>query len=282
MSYNNENAMVEKKNFMIPDMLGGGFTSEDLADDVEGMQLSFRRVKIPGGGTIQFEFPGDNPEDPDYEKIIEGIILFSHANNAYWPSGSEYDDNVTPQCTSFDGKTGCGNPGGACSLCPFNKYGTAVDKNGVPTKGKACKNMRHLYILRNGECMPIVLALPPTSLKSYTDFINGSFVTRNRPTYTGIVQIALKKVDGANPYSVATFRKIYDFAGEELEQITAYAKNFREQIKFYLQERAAEAMNRSDDNPLYEDSEYSSTENGTQFVISSNDTLDGDTDALPM
>ena len=30
-------------------------------------------------------------------------------------------------------------PGGACALCELNKFGT-------DGKGKACKNMRHLYI----------------------------------------------------------------------------------------------------------------------------------------
>ena len=92
MTNNYENAMVENKNFMLPDMIAGEFTSEDMADDLEGLQLSFQRVKIPGGGVLQFEMPGDNPEEPDYVKTIEGIILYSHPNFAYWPDGMEYDD----------------------------------------------------------------------------------------------------------------------------------------------------------------------------------------------
>jgi len=41
-------------------------------------------------------------------------------------------------------------------------------------------------------------------------------------------------------------------------------------------------MKRSDSEPFYEDLPFSSTENGTHFEISSNDTLDGDKDELPM
>ena len=191
MSYNNETAMVENKNITLPAMLEGDFNSEDLADDFEGLQLSFQRIKIPGGGTLQFEIPGDDPENPDYAKTIEGVIVFNHSACAYWPEGSEYDDNVPPLCSSVDGKTGYGEPGGACAVCELNKYGT-------DGKGKACKNMRHLYILRDGEYMPILLSLPPTSLRPFNDFMNASFVTRRRPTYASVVQIGLKRVDNGS------------------------------------------------------------------------------------
>ena len=72
MTNNYENALVENKNFMLPDMVAGEFTSEDMADDLEGLQISFQRVKIPGGGVLQFEMPGDNPEEPDYTESAEG------------------------------------------------------------------------------------------------------------------------------------------------------------------------------------------------------------------
>ena len=40
--------------------------------------MSFPRVKIPGGGSLQFEIPSDDPENPDYTKYIEGVILYNH------------------------------------------------------------------------------------------------------------------------------------------------------------------------------------------------------------
>ncbi|MBQ1972108.1 MAG: hypothetical protein II223_06670, partial [Treponema sp.] len=98
------------------------------------------------------------------------------------------------------------------------------------------------YILRDGEYMPILLALPPTSLRPYSDFINACFVTRRRPTYASVVQIGLKRVEGANTYSVATFKKVCDFTGEELAKVKAYATGFREQIKGMLQARAADPI----------------------------------------
>ena len=282
MSYNNETAMVEHKPFILPEMATGEFSDDDLQDDLDGVQLSFTRVKIPSGGAVFFEIPGDNPDDPVPTKEIEGIILYSHLNYAYWPDGSEYDDNIPPLCTSFDGKVGCGEPGGACDMCMFNKYGTATDGKGNPSKGKACKNMRNLYILRSGEIMPIMLSLSPTSLKPYNDFASACFLSKNRPTYTGIVKISLRKVEGANAYSVAVFKKVRNFEGEELAKVTAYAKNFRVQIKAFLQTRTNEAMNAKDVEASYDDLPYEYSDSGEHFVISSNDSINGDTDDIPL
>ena len=49
--YEQTNTMMETKTlFQIPQLLDGdAFTSEDLADDMEGLRLSFTRIKIPGG-----------------------------------------------------------------------------------------------------------------------------------------------------------------------------------------------------------------------------------------
>ena len=89
--------------------------------------------------------------------------------------------------------------------------------------------------------MPLQVTLPPTSLKPFKDFINQSFMLRRRATYgRRKYRIGLKKAsNGTNDYSVATFRRLYDFEGEELAQIRTYANSFKEQIKLILQERAS-------------------------------------------
>ena len=234
--YEQTNTMMETKtSFQIPQLLDGdNFTSEDLADDMEGLRLSFTRIKIPGGGHLQFEIPSGNPDVPDYAPYLEGVILYSHNSNAYWPEGSEYDDDQPPLCQSFDGKVGYGEPGGTCADCVLNQFGS--DGN---NKGKACKNMRMLYLLRSGEYMPIQIALPPTSLTPYTRFVNEAFLSRRRKVCTGVVRIGLKKaVSGSHEYCVATFTKIADFAGEDLAHIRAYADGFVAQIKDINAQRA--------------------------------------------
>ena len=251
--YEQTNTMMETKTpFQIPQLLDGDdFTSEDLADDMEGLRLSFTRIKIPGGGHLQFEIPSGNPDVPDYAPYLEGVILYSHNSNAYWPEGSEYDD------------------------CVLNQFGS--DGN---NKGKACKNMRMLYLLRSGEYMPIQIALPPTSLTPYTRFVNEAFLSRRRKVCTGVVRIGLKKaVSGSHEYCVATFTKIADFAGEDLAHIRAYADGFVAQIKDINAQRAQAGAAASSIIGDGDASHLELPDNGAHFALGA--VIDGEREELP-
>lgn len=273
----NNTALMGQETFILPAMLEGDgeFTSEELAEDMDGLSMNFQRVKIPAGGVIQFELPSDDPENPDYAKTLTGVILFNHSTNAYWPEGDEYDDNVPPLCSSVDGKQGIGTPGGLCQTCALNRFGSGSDG-----RGKACKNMRVLYLLRSGEYMPLQLTLSPTSIKPWSNFVNQAFLFRQRATYGSVVQIALKKMNnGSNDYSVATFRRLYDFTGEELAQVRAYANSFKEQIKLILQQRAAVNEEQSDDGCDYAQADVVTAGAATHYEIPED--INGDYDALP-
>ncbi|MBQ8401054.1 MAG: hypothetical protein IJX14_03900 [Clostridia bacterium] len=146
--------------------------------------------------------------------------------------------------------------------------------------------MRQLYILRSGEYMPLQLSLPPTSLSNFNEFMNNVFVNRRRPTWASVVQIGLKRVDnGANTYSVATFRKLQDFAGEQIPPMKAYATNFREQLKQSLEQRPAFAENVVEGDVLYEGTPapaYQTVEQGTGMPFGAPyGVIDGDRDTLP-
>lgn len=276
--YNTQNNALAEQKFILPAaMPEGEFTQEELAEDMDGLQMSFPRVKIPAGGALMFELPSDDPQNPDYVKNLEGVILFNHPNNAYWPEGSEYDDSATPLCSSVDAKQGIGEPGGSCISCALNQFGSAAEGN-----GKACKNMRVLYLLRSGEFMPLQVTLPPTSLKPFREFMNQSFMLRRRATYGSVVQIGLKKMsNGKDDYSVATFRRLYDFSGEELAQIRQFADGFKEQIRMMLQQRATINETQHDTGCDYGNSnvEVLPAGKGTQFTYGQ--TLDGEREALP-
>ena len=277
--YNNQNnTLVEQERFMLPTaMPEAEFTQEELAEDMEGLQISFPRVKIPAGGALQFEIPSDDPENPDYAKNLVGGILFHHPNNAYWPEGSEYDDNATPLCSSVDGKLGIGEPGGSCAVCALNQFGSAAEGN-----GKACKNMRVLYLLRSGEFMPLQVTLPPTSLKPFREFMNQSFMLRRRAAYGSVVQIGLKKMsNGKDDYSIATFRRLHDFSGEDLAQIRAYADGFKEQVRMMLQQRATVNETQHDDGCDYGSGNMEVLPVDASGRFAYGQTLDGEREALP-
>nr|WP_313529436.1 hypothetical protein [Anaerotignum sp.] len=275
MNGNNTETLGAMQNFQLPDVMAdASFSNEDLAEDMDGLQMSFQRVKIPAGGALQFELPGEDPENPDYAKTLEGVILYNHASGTYWQEGSEYDENTAPLCSTVDGKVGIGEPGGSCAICPFNQFGTGKDG-----KGKACKNTRTLYLLRDGDYLPIQVTLPPTSIRPFNDFYNVAFATKRRATYGSVVQIGLKRMDNGNLYSVATFKKLYDFSGEKLAQVKSCAENFREQIKMMLQQRAADTEVRCEDGMSIDDG-YVMQDDGDGFCITA-DIIDGDREVLP-
>lgn len=264
---------MNEERFLIPMMdapeAAGEFSAEELGADVDGMSLGFQRIKIPSGGVQQFELPSGDPEHPDYEQSLTVVVLHHHDSNVYWEDGEEYDENAKPLCSSVDGKMGYGSPGGVCRGCALNQYGTA--SNG---SGKACKNMRSLYLLRNGDSMPMVLNLPPTSLKPWKEFYRQAFLFRRRTSWGSVIEIGLKKIpNGKESYSVATFKLIHDFTGEELEKIRAFAGQFKEQLKLILDDRVNN-LQQTGDGCEYETAEFRGS-NIQPYEI------DGDREALP-
>lgn len=236
MSNQNTETLATRSGFVLPQVLDTGFTAEDLAEDMDGLRMGFKQVKIPAGGALQFEIPTDDPDNPDYVKTLEGVILYNHFSFAYWPEDEdgETDENNAPLCQSVDGKLGYGTPGGFCAACGYNRFGSRG-------KGKACKNSRVLYLLRSGDYMPIQLSLPPTSLKPFNEFANFAFMLRQRGLCSSVIQIGLQRENnGKDDYSVAKFKVLYDFEGEELVQIRSFADQFREQAKAMLSQRAAQ------------------------------------------
>ena len=234
---NNELMTTTGNNFILPQAMETPFTAEELAEDMDGIQLNFQQVKVPAGGALQYEIPTEDPDNPDYSRYLEGVILYHHPSNAYWPEteDGEDDDNAPPQCQALDGKFGHGSPGGLCDACGYNRFGTRG-------KGKACKNMHMVYLLRSGEFMPLQISLPPTSIRPFNEFVSRAFLLRRRGICSAVVQLGLKKMNnGKDDYSVTTFKLLRYFEGEELRQIRDYADQFKEQVKVMLAQRAEQA-----------------------------------------
>lgn len=270
------NAMMtlqdEPKKFLLPAMVESDFTAEDLVEDMDGISLYFNRVKIPSGGMTQFEIPTENPDEPDYAPNLEGVILHHHPACAYWPESEDDDEeDQNPLCSSVDGITGIGTPGGACAACKLNVFGT-----GAKGRGKACKNMHVLYLLRSGEMMPLQLNLPPTSIRPFKEFMQRAFRLRNRASFGSLVRIGLKKEStGKTDYSVATFRLVDDFRGEELKKVCAYAKSFKVQVKQMNEQRAQANADQYED--LVEEAEAGDLTVGDNLPF----TINGDREELP-
>ncbi len=171
--------------------------------------LDLDRIKIPSGGGLSFSVPSIEGEEPMAR--IECILLYKkdRRNNAFWnePYSGE---NVPPDCTSDDGISGVGIPGGKCKDCPKNQFGS--DPRGG--KGKACQNRQFIFPLLPGDSIPYAISLPPTSLKAISNYTLG--LARKSLMYHDVItEISLESVKGAGvpEYSRAVFRVAKDENG---------------------------------------------------------------------
>lgn len=174
MVFHNENYLpmaISQEDFreaVVENMGDGGMSASDLM-----------KIKVPSGGGRAWDINGD------VEKELRGVIVYHSSPNAFWAQAFDGQNNP-PDCFSADGHIGVGNPGGDCATCPMNQFGSDGGK------GKACKNMKRLYILMEGAMLPVVLNVPPTSLKAYKQYTVG-LTTRALPYWGVQTHMTLKK-----------------------------------------------------------------------------------------
>lgn len=175
--------------------------NDALAEDYQGLEFSFDRVKLPAGGGTAFEIPSAEGDEFEMAKDITGVIVYNHPAYAYYRDKFTGGNNP-PDCGSFDGVNGIGNPGGHCPTCPYNKFGSGDGQS------KLCKNKRMLYILREGEFFPITMSLPTGSLKSFTHYVK-SQLSRGRKLNQVVTKITLKKATNAS--GIAFSQAVFSF-----------------------------------------------------------------------
>lgn len=134
--------------------------AEIIRENLGGQEIGefdLPRVKIPAGGGTTWEIP--TLGGTDAAKTLSGVIVHFKLTRAYWPETAQMGG--PPQCRSNDQKTGVGTPGGDCGTCPLAEFGSGKNDN-----GQACSAKEIWFLLREVGLLPMVLALPATSLKA--------------------------------------------------------------------------------------------------------------------
>lgn len=207
---------------------------DEMADLDAESGIDCRTIKLPAGGGLAYEVQGDDDDDVEYLKEITGVIIFTHRANGFWPGsyGSGDDGNKIPLCSSMDGKTGMRTDTGeivTCEICPYNQFGSAADDKGNQSRGKACKNMRRLYIMRDGNPNIYLLTVPPTSIKEVNKQLTKIMGSKGIP-YTNLI-IGLKLEKATNSNGIAYSKVIIEKKGLLPAEAAAKAKELRRQIK---------------------------------------------------
>lgn len=187
-------------------------------------QFDLDRVKFPTGGNTMWTIP--SLDEDKTEKELRGIIVYWKDVRAYWTELFSGEGNP-PDCRSDDSIVGYGNPGGVCGKCPLSQFGSAP--NG---KGQACKQIRLLFLLREGDMLPLVIALPPTSINNVKKYFL-RLASKSIPYWGVITTLTLEKTKNANGIPYAKVVPVLDSVLDEetKARVKAYAETIRPTLK---------------------------------------------------
>jgi hypothetical protein len=191
-----QNALVTVKNFAIATQMDGikSVIEANLGGEAID-QFSLDKVKVPAGGGTQWEIPTITGEVS--VPTIDGVIVAWKVVRSY------YDKPFTgggepPVCSSDDGITGIGTPFGEenpvshdCATCALNQWGSSGK-----TK-KACQERRLLFVLRKDDHLPLMVAIPPASLKETKGFFM-RLLQAGVPYWGAMVSLSLTKDKSAD------------------------------------------------------------------------------------
>ena len=186
-------------------------------------EFDFERIKIPAGGGPMFTI--NTLEGETAEKTITAVIILARDSRGYWAKSPEDGGgNAPPDCHSNDGITGIGTPAGNCQDCPLAEFGSAT-KGGKNTKGQACKAMRQLFLLTGGSLLPVVLTLPPTSLKAAKQYML-RLAGQGVPYWGVVTRIGLEQAtnEANQKYSKATFAFVSKLDDDQRAKARAYSE----------------------------------------------------------
>lgn len=198
---------------------------EIMAANLGGINFSvfdFDRIKVPSGGGIAWEVP--TLDGPVAVTSLDCIILYYRDVRSYWKVAFEDLGGIPPDCISDDSETGYGKPGGECAACPLAKFKSA-DKG----EGQACKQTRMMFIMLEESVLPVLLSVPPTSIRPVFKYFL-RLAGRRMPYYGVKTKLGLEKTKSKGGIEFATINP--DMAGAlsamEQEKIMSVMGNMKD------------------------------------------------------
>jgi hypothetical protein len=201
--------------------------------------FSLDRVKMPAGGGTSYVLP--TLEGDKTVSEIVGVIIAYQPVRCYWDTPYTGATNP-PTCASSDGKTDDGKPenkpGGVCRECPKAAFGSKLDAAGVKGPGQACNECMRLFVLLPDSFLPILITLPPTSLKPARRYFQ-RLAGRGIPFYGVATQISLTvaKSSGGIDYSQAVLGMAEMLSDEQRAAFQALHATFAPQLSMIEPER---------------------------------------------
>ena len=185
-------AIVEPKNYAI--MQGDPQQFIDvLKDNCQGglTPLDLDSAPVPSGGGTMWSIPDLKGEAETTSDIVGVCVLFQDVRRMWEEGYGEGDSDGPPDCQSSDLLVGVGDPGGSCAVCPLARFGSHE-------KGRAqkCQHRRMLFVMRPEIRLPLVINLPPTSLKACRDYFMRLAMRKSVPYYGVVSKLSLENEKG--------------------------------------------------------------------------------------
>lgn len=183
------------------------------------------RAKVATGGGKNFEIDTGDEDTSTSVPNFSGVIVYNHNCNAYFDEDSS--GNTPPVCSSMDAVTGVDTVSGECAFCeqcPRNVFGSSSKG-----PGKACKNMHRLYIMVEGSAIPLILSLPPTSLKAFRNYRLSTLASKHLKPCEVVTEFSLapQMSQSGQKYSVVKFKLLGKLDAADAK----VARYFNEQMK---------------------------------------------------
>ncbi len=164
----------------------------DLAAEAQETTMQYPRYSVVHAVQLwQNEATGETTQ------TITGVPVHFGTIRAFFVKGID-----RPVCSSTAGKTGkyidieSGEVlNRECATCPLNQW---------PQGGgaKPCKEMRRIFLQEPEKDLPVVVSLPPTSIKTWDAYVSAA-AYQGAPVLQRVVELTLeKKVSGEQMWSV--------------------------------------------------------------------------------
>lgn len=209
--------------------------------------VNLQKIKADKSGFFQIE----TAEGPQSDRTLHVIIMANRQARLYW--GRNYNPGQTkepPACTSNDGFTGVGDPGGPCMRCPYSKFKTARNPDGSQGAGQACKELRQLLVLLPGHMMPHLLNISPTSVKTFDKYT--MTVGSGGANYWNVITKLAIDVTPSSGYPTAhvLFTLKQRLTPEQKKLLRPYHEKMRELLTPMTVDASAYEMTGEGDGPL--------------------------------
>lgn len=186
--------------------------NQNFEESRDGIDFRPQRYKINKDAQVFVDPFGKSIDE------IRAIVLFKQKIRGCWEEG-----NKTPLCSSFDGITGIdpNNNKRRCAECPQNAWGS-----GKEGRGKACKEMRRMFLLTPDNALPIQISFPPTSISVIDNFFSARLTNRISDIAKQVKFSLTKMNKNGFDFAIAILKNGDDVPAKEILVVNNLRKQF--------------------------------------------------------